>query len=128
MIHLLHFTHVSCVAFCACFICVAFCACAQKRGMQPQCILQCRSIAIQELISIASAAHDKTRDEPTIETEMSQAYLAATLRDLASKVDMVDANQQDLTAFRVTLPNALAEYAPASGQILGILKQTGGEV
>ena len=59
---------------------------------------------------------------------MSQAYLAATLRNLASKLDMMDANQQDLMAFRVTLPNALAEYAPASGQIVGILKQTGDEV
>jgi len=53
-----------------------------------------------------------------------QTTAAATLRNLASKLDMMDADRQDLVAFL----SGSTEYAPASGQIVGILKQMGDEM
>jgi len=53
-----------------------------------------------------------------------QTSAAATLRNLASKLDMMDADRQDLVAFL----SGSSEYAPASGQIVGILKQMGDEM
>jgi chromosome segregation ATPase len=53
-----------------------------------------------------------------------QTTAAATLRSLASKLDMMDADRQDLVAFL----SGSTEYAPASGEIVGILKQMGDEM
>jgi len=53
-----------------------------------------------------------------------QTTAAATLRNLASKLDMMDADRQDLVAFL----SGSTEYAPASGEIVGILKQMGDEM
>merc|ERR1719498_1693005 len=53
-----------------------------------------------------------------------QTSAAATLRNLASKLDMMDADRQDLVAFL----SGSTDYAPASGQIVGILKQMGDEM
>merc|ERR1719223_1170050 len=47
-----------------------------------------------------------------------QTTAAATLRNLASKLDMMDADRQDLVAFL----SGSTDYAPASGEIIGILK------
>jgi len=53
-----------------------------------------------------------------------QTSAAATLRNLASKLDMMDADRQDLVAFL----SGSTDYAPASGEIVGILKQMGDEM
>merc|ERR1712032_1121020 len=47
-----------------------------------------------------------------------QTSAAATLKKLASKLDMQDADRQDMMAFL----SGSSEYAPASGEIVGILK------
>jgi len=47
-----------------------------------------------------------------------QTSAAATLKKLVSKLDMQDADRQDMMAFL----SGSSEYAPASGEIVGILK------
>merc|ERR1719223_2053192 len=53
-----------------------------------------------------------------------QTNTAVVLRALVSKLDMMDADRQDLVAFL----SGSTEYAPASGEIVGILKQMGDEM
>jgi predicted nucleic acid-binding Zn-ribbon protein len=53
-----------------------------------------------------------------------QTNAAATLKRLVSKLDMQDADRQDMMAFL----SGSTEYAPASGEIVGILKQMGDEM
>jgi len=53
-----------------------------------------------------------------------QTNTAVVLRTLVSKLDMMDADRQDMLAFL----SGSSSYAPASGEILGILKQMGDEM
>jgi len=48
-----------------------------------------------------------------------QTSAAATLKKLVSKLDMQDADRQDMMAFL----SGSTDYAPASGEIVGIMKQ-----
>jgi len=53
-----------------------------------------------------------------------QTSTASTLKKLVGKLDMQDADRQDMMAFL----SGSTEYAPASGEIIGILKQMGDEM
>jgi len=53
-----------------------------------------------------------------------QTSTASTLKKLVGKLDMQDADRQDMMAFL----SGSSEYAPASGEIIGILKQMGDEM
>jgi len=53
-----------------------------------------------------------------------QTSAASTLKKLVGKLDMQDADRQDMMAFL----SGSTEYAPASGEIIGILKQMGDEM
>jgi len=53
-----------------------------------------------------------------------QTSTAVVLRNLVSKLDMMDTDREDMLAFL----SGSSSYAPASGEILGILKQMGDEM
>jgi len=53
-----------------------------------------------------------------------QTSTASTLKKLVGKLDMQDADRQDMMAFL----SGSTDYAPASGEIIGILKQMGDEM
>jgi len=53
-----------------------------------------------------------------------QTSAASNLKKLVAKLDMQDADRQDMMAFL----SGSTEYAPASGEIIGILKQMGDEM
>jgi predicted nucleic acid-binding Zn-ribbon protein len=53
-----------------------------------------------------------------------QTSVASSLKKLVGKLDMQDADRQDMMAFL----SGSTEYAPASGEIIGILKQMGDEM
>jgi len=53
-----------------------------------------------------------------------QTSTASTLKKIVGKLDMQDADRQDMMAFL----SGSTEYAPASGEIIGILKQMGDEM